>query len=249
LSGRSIPGTTPSMAAQGESPNQRRILPADAWRTLDTFFRPRPSRVMVIRSTDRKTGSAILGEIAYHRSASGAVVSVPEAGDSPADRDAISSGLPPSWWVLRTSDDLAPIAATAAALRLIDTLVREAGNEPMVPALWLPPPILEGYSLLPRAPEVTLAVNSWDGLMEAYLRGRRSNEGEAPAEEDLERILLRSSEDYLTVHLIVVTRRPRPVLESGADFVIEVMEPARGRPVSVKVRAVSPDRKESDFPP
>jgi hypothetical protein len=235
---------------QDKTPEQRRILPAEAWEQLAPFFRPRPSRALVIRAANPPIGNAILAEIAHRRAASGVVVMAPEPAGTATDRDVVSAGLPPSWWVLRTSDDLAPIAATAAALRLIDTLVREAGNEPMVPALWLPPPILEGYSLLPRAPEVTLAVNSWDGLLGAYLRGRRAREGEAaPTEEDLERILLRSSEDYLTVHLIVVTRRPHVLLESGADFVIETSESAGGASTAIRVRPVSTDRPGPDFEP
>jgi hypothetical protein len=201
------------------------ILTADVLTQLRPFFDPGPSRTLVIRVRDRRTGSAILAEIARGRSGPGVVVSIPEAQTTATDSDAAASGLPSSWWLLRTSNDLAPIAATAAAIRLIGTLVREAGNEPVVPALWLPPSILEGYSLLPKAPEVSFAVDSWDALLDAYLRGRSGSGGEVPTEEELERILLRSSEDYLTVHLIVVIRRPHPVLEKEADFVIDVAEP------------------------
>jgi hypothetical protein len=209
---------------------------------LAPFFESGPSRVLVIRSADHWLGSALLAEVARRRSAPGAAVVAPEGTVAPVDLEETSTALPASWWVLRTSDDLAPIAATAAALRLIDTLVREAGNEPMIPALWLPPPILEGYSLLPKAPEITLAVNSWDGLLDAYLRGRRSRSQEIPDEADLERILIRSSEDYLTVHLIVVTRRLHPVLENGADFIIEVREPAEAA-LGVTVRPGPGDRR------
>jgi hypothetical protein len=236
------------MAAHDESPKRGKLLSADLWQQLEPFFRPRPSRMLVIRAPEPRTGTAILAEIAHRRSSSGAVVIAPDVDMRPAQRDSMSHDLPSSWWVLRTSDDLAPIAATAAALRLIDTLVRESGNEPMVPALWLPPPILEGYSLLPKAPEVTLAVNSWDGLLRAYLQGR-SNERETPTEDDLERILLRSSEDYLTVHLIVITRRPHAVLESGADFVIDASESDVGASPTIKVRAVSADRRSAGAKP
>jgi hypothetical protein len=237
------------MVTHEGSPSPGGILPPDAWKRLEPFFRPRPSGVLVIRAADRRTGTAILAEIARRRSAPGVAVIVPEGVSAAADSGSMSAGLPPSWWVLRTSDDLAPIAATAAALRLIDTLVREAGNEPMVPALWLPPPILEGYSLLPKVPEVLLAINSWDGLLEAYLKGIRSRVGETPNEEDLERILLRSSEDYLTVHLIVVTRRPHSVLERGADFVIEAPGSVAGSPPQIDVRVVRSSGRDAESPP
>jgi hypothetical protein len=234
------------MAKNDGRPDPGGILPPDAWERLEPFFRPHPSRVLVIRAADRRNGTDILAEIARRRSNPGVVVIAPEGAPGAVHSDSMSAGLPSSWWVLRTSDDLAPIAATAAALRLIDTLVREAGNEPMVPSLWLPPPILEGYSLLPKAPEVFLAVNSWDGLLEAYLKGIRSRAGETPNEEDLERILLRSSEDYLTVHLIVVTRRPHSVLEHGADFVIEAPESAAGLPPRIEVRVAHPGGRDSE---
>lgn len=237
------------MAGRDEPPNQRGILPPDAWERLEPFFHPSPSRVLVIRAADRRTGTAILAEIAGRRFAPGAVVIAPEGAPTGAEADSMSAGLPSAWWVLRTSDDLAPIAATAAALRLIDTLVREAGNEPMVPALWLPPPILEGYSLLPKAPEVLLAVNSWDGLLEPYLKGGRSRAGETPTEEDLERILLRSAGDYLTVHLIVVTRRTHSVLESGADFVIEALGSTADSPPRIEVRVAHPGSRGSESAP
>jgi hypothetical protein len=224
-------------------------LSHDMWEQIEPFFRAGPSRTLVIRSADRRIGSAILAEIAHRRPAPGTLVMAPEKPATSGDIDSASTRLPSSWWILRTSDDLAPIAATAAALRLIDTLVREAGNEPMVPALWLPPPILEGYSLLPKAPEVTLAVDSWDGLLDAYLLGRHERTGEIPSEEELERILLRSSEDYLTVHLIVVTRRTHPVLESEADFVIEVSESEDRSSPAIRVRSATSERRQSHATP
>jgi hypothetical protein len=234
------------MTTQDGSPKRMGFLSPDLLNQLAPFFGPGPSQTMVIRARDRRTGSAILAEIARGRSGPGVVVNVPEGPPAAPELDATLGSLPPSWWLLRTSDDLAPIAATAAAIRLIGTLVREAGNEPVVPALWLPPSILEGYSLLPKAPEVSLAVDSWDALLEAYLRGRRGEGGDVPTEEELERILLRSSEDYLTVHLIVVTRRPHPVLEGGSEFVLEVPDSTGdpSRPAAVRLVRAAPRKSD-----
>jgi hypothetical protein len=234
------------MATQAGSAPRRGLLSPDVWEKIEPFFHPGPSQMLVIRSPDRPTGSIVLAEIANRHATPGTLVSVPEGPSTTVDSDPAVTRLPPSWWILRTSDDLAPIAATAAALRLIDTLVREAGTEPMVPALWLPPPILEGYSLLPKAPEVMLAVDSWDGLLDAYLRGRRPHVDGMPTEEELEKILLRSSEDYLTVHLIVVLRRPHPILENGADFVLEVSGASGGSTTRVDVLPPAPRRGTSE---
>lgn len=236
------------MATEGGTTTGEGLLSPDVWKKIEPFFRLEPSQTLVIRSADRQIGSTILAEIAGRRTAPGTLVMAPERPMAAEGIDSTAARLPASWWILRTSDDLAPIAATAAALRLIDTLVREAGNEPMVPALWLPPPILEGYSLLPRAPEVMLAVDSWDGLLGAYLRGRQSPSEEMPTGEELEKILLRSSEDYLTVHLIVVVRRPHPILEGGADFVLEVFESTGGSAPRVEVRLPAAHHRARNIP-
>jgi hypothetical protein len=227
---------------------RRGLLSSEVWEKIRPFIQPGPSQVLVIQSADCRTGSAILSEIAERRLSPGVVVITPEQAGPGVPLDRTPPRLPSSWWALRTTDELAPIAATAAALSLIHTLVREAGNEPMVPALWLPPPLLEGYSLLPQAPEVTLAVDCWDGLLEAYLRGRHAGAGGVPSEEDLERILLESSEDYLTVHLIILTRRSHRVLESGADFVLRASEATRGAAPEVKVQ-VNPRTPGRSGPP
>lgn len=215
---------------------------------LQSFLGSDRSHLLVLRAEDARSGSTVLAEIAHRFPNPGVVVKVPEPPGALHPPESTESGFPPTWWTLRTSDDLAPIAATAAAIRLIGTLVREAGDEPVVPALWLPPSLLEGYSLLPKAPEVVLAVDSWDALLRAYLRGREGAAGDTPTEAELEQILLRSTEDYLTVHLLVVTRRSHPVLEEGADLVLEVGEPATGGSSRPWVRVLKPTPAPGHIP-
>jgi hypothetical protein len=214
----------------------RDLTDPEAASSLRTLLESNSPRIVVVRSPSAPAGSEFLLAIVRGRSGPGVLVSTQGEVLPPA-----SSGADrwrAAWKVLMVADDFASIAATMAAMERVRSIVLDADTEPLVPPLWLPPALLTAYSLAPPDTMPVLAVDSWDDLVASYYRDRGYAGSPPPTEDDLEEILLRSLDRGLRTHLIVVTRRLRPVLEAGATIVLEISAPERDPTGVARVRVL-----------
>jgi hypothetical protein len=205
-------------------------------RYLYSLLESSAPRLLVIRSPSAPAGSEFLAAVVRGRPGPGVIVStqgelLPGASD---DRGGARSRA--AWKVLVVADDFASIAVTREAMAQVPSIVRDADTEPLIPPLWLPPPLLTAYSLVPPETMPVLAVDSWDDLVTSYYRDRPSIR--PPTEDDLEEILLRSLDRGLRSHMILLTRRFRPVLEAGATIVLEITTPERDPSGAPRVRVL-----------
>jgi hypothetical protein len=210
------------MSPRVPTPGRRPPIPPEVVAHLDKFLSSGSSRLIVIRSPEPEAGSRFLTEVVRKQPGPGVIVSAPKdpAAVWMVDLAPVRPEL--LWRVLPNRAELSSIAVASAAMRLVHSLLWEVGSESAVPPLWLPPFLFEAYSLLPTDPMPNIGVDNWDELLQEYLKDRPPAPSNIPSEEDLERILLGALEGPLRVHLLVVTRRPRVVLESGADLVLEL---------------------------
>jgi hypothetical protein len=204
----------------------RRSPATDLGSPLETLLRGATPHVVVIRSPVRSAGAELLDAMMRSHPGPGVVVVVPPEPSTGPHLEHTRSARELRWRVLSVQEGVVSITLTAAAMRLLHTLVRDADQQPSaVRPLWLPPSLLEAYSLLPDAPSPIVAVDNWEDLLQRYLRGGGESGNGVPTAEELERILLAMIDREWTVHLVVLTQGPRPVLEAGADLIVDLTAP------------------------
>ncbi len=82
--------------------------------------------------------------------------------------------------------------------------------------LWLPSPVQEAWSRLPRDSASIVVIDSWDALIESYLGGFGPKAEELPDRAEIERILLRQLGKGRSHVVIVLERRE----ESQLDYLV-----------------------------
>jgi KaiC/GvpD/RAD55 family RecA-like ATPase len=82
--------------------------------------------------------------------------------------------------------------------------------------LWLPSPVQEAWSRIPRDSPSIVVIDSWDALIESYLGGIGPRDGDLPDRAELERILLRQLGKSRSHVVIVLERRE----ESQLDYLV-----------------------------
>jgi KaiC/GvpD/RAD55 family RecA-like ATPase len=82
--------------------------------------------------------------------------------------------------------------------------------------LWLPSPVQEAWSQLPRDSPSIVVIDSWDALIESYLGGTGPKSVDLPDRAELERILLRQLGKGRSHVVIVLERRE----ESQLDYLV-----------------------------
>jgi KaiC/GvpD/RAD55 family RecA-like ATPase len=86
--------------------------------------------------------------------------------------------------------------------------------------LWLPSPVQEAWSQLPRDSASIVVIDSWDALIESYLGGYGPKSDELPDRSELERILLRQLGKGRSHVVIVLERRDETQLDYLVNGVI-----------------------------
>lgn len=191
------------------------------WLSVLSLLGSRTPRVVVLRALDPAAGSTFLAQLVQHCHGPGVVVTIPGPRPGPEVGGRKPSEYRPSWQVLAVADDLAAASEAGIAMGHIASLVRDAAGEPVMEPLWLPPPLLEAFSLVAPDPVPIIALDAWDRIAESYYRGKGPAGNGVPGGNDPDRLLLRAAKLHLRVHLVVVTSRPRPILDTGADLALE----------------------------
>ena len=192
----------------------------DLMRRMLRLLRPDVSRLVLVRSRDRIASAALVEEVLRRRSGVARVVLHFRGPELPLYRSlAVGPGTAS---VLRASDVPGSVDLTARALSAAGTVMTAGPNDLVVRMLWLPPSVLEGYARLPATPESLLVVDDWHTLVMDYLGDGVPRSMNAPASEELDRLLADAFEALSEAHLVVVATGRTLELESVADAILDV---------------------------
>jgi hypothetical protein len=130
---------------------------------------------------------------------------------------------PPAWTVLEGGNAEGGIRATARALALARELVVDPDREEAVSALWLPAHVTEAFGLLPPDGTGLVIIDSWDGLLDEYLRGVPPASSDWPSPQELEKILVQTLRQHAqALVVVIVDSSSRSRIVDLADGVVEV---------------------------
>jgi hypothetical protein len=217
-------------------------------RILETLGSKEP-RLLVLRSPDRAVGSAILARLAKDWPGAAIVVTAPPTGAGRTPMVGGGTQAEVAWSALPSGGEAVSLLETATAMRLVHTVLGGSPRSHELEALWLPPAVLEAYSRLPLEPTPTLAIDSWDVLVRAYLRDPPADLTGVPSEGELDAILVESHRQRLSVHLFVVTGRAHPLLDAQADVLLEASPATDGPAGRRSVLVLHPSRSGRGVPP
>lgn len=129
----------------------------------------------------------------------------------------------PAWTVLEGGNAEGGIRATARALALARELVVDPDREEALSALWLPAHVTEAFGLLPVDGTGLVIIDSWDGLLDEYLRGAPPASSAWPSPHELEKILVRTLRRHAqALVVVIVDSSSRSHIVDLADGAVEV---------------------------
>jgi KaiC/GvpD/RAD55 family RecA-like ATPase len=104
--------------------------------------------------------------------------------------------------------------AATEATRMLDGGSRE--KQELTDFLWLPSPVQDAWSRLPKDSPSIVVIDSWDALIESYLGGIGPKSDQLPDRSELERILLRQL-GRSRAHVVIVLERRE---ETQLDYLV-----------------------------